>query len=167
MEFVLTLFTHFSFSDTSLTKIEILYLQHYHTDLFDTLDDGFWGSRDCHGTFCGVRQHVPCHLNLGPCGLEYSDGHLETLQHTSCAMHTHPICCSTTCVKLNVLKILILALILLYHVTPQVIRHGGWTLGHGISTLFTYIITAGLADTGYALFWPLRVLLSFNHMFTC
>lgn len=46
------------------------YLQHDHTDLFDTLDDGFWGPRDCHCTLRGVGQHVACHLNLGPCGLE-------------------------------------------------------------------------------------------------
>lgn len=53
-----------------LGLISVPYLQHDHTDLFDTLDDGFWGSGDCHCTFCGIGQHVPRHLNLGPCGLE-------------------------------------------------------------------------------------------------
>lgn len=55
-------------------NVYLLYLQHDHTHLFDTLDDGFWGSRDCHCTFSGVRQHVPCYLNLGPCGLEHNNG---------------------------------------------------------------------------------------------
>lgn len=56
---------HTTYSTTSTT-----YLQHDHTDLFNTLNDRFWGPRDCHCTLRGVRQHVPCHLNLGPCGLE-------------------------------------------------------------------------------------------------
>lgn len=46
------------------------YLQHYHTDLFDTVYDGLrnTGNSDC--TFCGVRQHIPCNLDLCPCTLE-------------------------------------------------------------------------------------------------
>lgn len=52
------------------TYIHSIYLQHDHTDLFDTLDDGFWCPRDCHRTLGGVGQHVPGYLHLGSCGLE-------------------------------------------------------------------------------------------------
>lgn len=47
-----------------------LYLQHDHTDLLDTLDDGVGGPRDGHCPLRGVGQHVPGHLDLGTCGLE-------------------------------------------------------------------------------------------------
>lgn len=47
-----------------------LYLQHHHTDLFDTLDDGLGGPRDGHGSLCGVWQHVSCNLDLSTCGLK-------------------------------------------------------------------------------------------------
>lgn len=47
-----------------------LYLQHDHTDLLDTLDDGVRGPRDGHCPLRGVGQHVPGHLDLGTCGLE-------------------------------------------------------------------------------------------------
>lgn len=50
-----------------------LYLQHDHTDLLDTLDDGVRGPRDGHCPLCGVGQHVPGHLDLGTCGLERLD----------------------------------------------------------------------------------------------
>lgn len=50
-----------------------LYLQHDHTDLLDTLDDGVGGPRDGHCSLCGVGQHVPSHLDLGTCGLEKLD----------------------------------------------------------------------------------------------
>lgn len=48
---------------------QILHLQHDHADLLHTLDDGFWGARDCHCTLCGVGQHVARHLDLGAGGL--------------------------------------------------------------------------------------------------
>lgn len=47
-----------------------LYLQHHHTDLFDTLDNCVGCPRDCHCPLRGVGQHVPRHLNLSTCGLE-------------------------------------------------------------------------------------------------
>ena len=50
-----------------------LYLQHDHTDLLDTLDDGVGGPRDGHCPLRGVGQHVPGHLDLGTCGLERPD----------------------------------------------------------------------------------------------
>ena len=48
-------------------------IQHDHTDLLDTLDDGVRGPRDGHCPLCGVGQHVPGHLDLGTCGLERLD----------------------------------------------------------------------------------------------
>lgn len=47
-----------------------LYLQHHHTDLFDTLDNRVGCPRDCHRPLRGVGQHVPRHLDLSTCGLE-------------------------------------------------------------------------------------------------
>lgn len=47
-----------------------LYLQHDHTDLFDTLDNCVRCPRDCHCPLRGVGQHVPRHLDLSTCGLE-------------------------------------------------------------------------------------------------
>lgn len=47
-----------------------LYLQHHHTDLFDTLDNCVGCPRDCHRPLRGVGQHVPRHLHLSTCGLE-------------------------------------------------------------------------------------------------
>lgn len=44
-----------------------LYLQHHHTDLFDTLDNCVGCPRDCHRPLRGVGQHVPRHLNLSTC----------------------------------------------------------------------------------------------------
>lgn len=48
----------------------LLYLKHHHTYLLDTLDDGFRGAGDRHGSLSGVGQHVACNLDLSSCGLK-------------------------------------------------------------------------------------------------
>ncbi len=47
-----------------------VYLQHDHTDLFDTLYDGQRGPSDSNGSLSRVRQHVSSHLYLSSCRLQ-------------------------------------------------------------------------------------------------
>lgn len=75
-------------------NLNILYLQHDYTNLFNTLDDGFWCPRDCHCTLCGVGKHVPCHLNLGPCGLEKKTWLWGTRPRWQVSSVTYCSCCA-------------------------------------------------------------------------
>lgn len=68
------------------------YLQHDHTDLFDTLDDGQRGPGDSNGSLSRVRQHVSSHLYLSSCRLDRnlefnSHLHLRTKPLFSCVTH--------------------------------------------------------------------------------
>lgn len=55
--------------DTGDTALPSAYLQHDHTDLLHTLDDGQRGPGDGDGSLGGVGQHVSSHLYLSSCRL--------------------------------------------------------------------------------------------------
>lgn len=63
-----------------------IYLQHHHTDLLDTLDDGLGGAGNGDGTLRGVGEHVTCHLNLGSRGLAERERQKISADRE---MHTH------------------------------------------------------------------------------
>ncbi len=62
--------------------LSIPYLQHDHTDLLHTLDNGLWSTWDSDCPLSRIGQHVSSHLHLSPCRLEN--------KHSTFSQHRNP-----------------------------------------------------------------------------
>lgn len=121
----------------------MLYLQHDHTDLFDTLDDGQRGPSDSDGSLSGVGQHVSSHLYLSSCRL-HTQTHTGQHQQGSSSMSDAP--CDAVSAHLPDLFDLAAALaderaaLAGRHHDPQRDRRlgGGRAVGHGAADVLIH-----------------------------